>query len=134
MVGSSSLHCGLIRGGEEPSSYPASYTVTIELRTIPAETDALILQDINTILASITKDRPTFRYSEPRIILSRPPHKLPVEHPLVQQTAAIATDVYRYRPSIESMAIWCDAALLGAVGIPTIFISQAGQGLHIKEE
>ncbi|KAJ5899207.1 hypothetical protein N7495_003951 [Penicillium taxi] len=127
VVGSSSLHCGLIHGGEEPSSYPAKCTVTIEFRTIPLQTDTFILQELKTILDNISKHRPTFRYSEPRITLSRPSHKLPVEHPLVQQTAAIATDVYGYRPSIESMAIWCDAALLGAVGIPTIVIGQAGQ-------
>ncbi|KAJ6133113.1 hypothetical protein N7471_008328 [Penicillium samsonianum] len=134
IIGPASLHCGLIHGGEEPSSYPAKCTVTVEFRTIPVQTDKSILHDMKSILATIAKDKPTFKYAEPRITLSRPSQKLPVEHPLVQQTAAIATDVYGYRPSIESMAIWCDAALLGEVGIPTIVIGQAGEGLHAKEE
>ncbi|KAB8072371.1 hypothetical protein BDV29DRAFT_158637 [Aspergillus leporis] len=134
IIGPASLHCGLINGGEEPSSYPAKCTVTVEFRTIPVQTDESILHDMKSLLATIAKDKPGFRYAEPRVTLSRPSQKLPVEHPLVQQTAAIATDIYGYHPSIESMAIWCDAALLGAVGIPTIVIGQAGQGLHAKEE
>jgi acetylornithine deacetylase/succinyl-diaminopimelate desuccinylase-like protein len=35
---------------------------------------------------------------------------------------------------MRSMAIWCDAVLLGAVGIPTLVPGPAGQGLHAKEE
>ncbi|PYH85357.1 Zn-dependent exopeptidase [Aspergillus uvarum CBS 121591] len=134
MIGPASLHCSLIHGGEEPSSYPAKCTVTVEFRTIPVQSDESILSDLKNILGTIAQTKPTFRYNEPRLTLSRPSYKLPVEHSLVQQTAAIAQDVYGSLPSIESMAIWCDAALLAAVGIPTIVIGPAGQGLHAKEE
>ncbi|KAK1141784.1 hypothetical protein N8T08_008449 [Aspergillus melleus] len=134
MIGPASLHCSLIHGGEEPSSYPAKCTVTIEFRTIPVQTDASILSDITNILATIAQNKPTFQFNEPRLTLSRPSYKLPVEHSLVQQTAKIAGDVYGKRPSIESMAIWCDAALLAEAGTPTIVLGPAGQGLHAKEE
>ncbi|GJP91855.1 hypothetical protein CBS63078_1617 [Aspergillus niger] len=134
MIGPASLHCSLIHGGEEPSSYPSRCTVTIEFRTIPVQSDESILSDLKNILGGIAQIKPTFRYNEPRMTLSRPSYKLPVEHPLVQQTAAIAREVYGEYPTIDSMAIWCDAALLAATGIPTIVIGQAGQGLHAKEE
>ncbi|KAH8431544.1 putative acetylornithine deacetylase (ArgE) [Aspergillus melleus] len=134
MIGPASLHCSLIHGGEEPSSYPAKCTVTIEFRTIPVQTDASILSDITSILATIAQNKPTFRFNEPRLTLSRPSYKLPVEHSLVQQTTKIAGDVYGKRPPIESMAIWCDAALLAEAGTPTIVLGPAGQGLHAKEE
>ncbi|CAG7994621.1 unnamed protein product [Penicillium salamii] len=134
MIGRASLHCSLINGGEEPSSYPAKCTVTVEFRTIPVQTDESLRSDLNNMLNEIAKVKPTFRFAEPRLTLSRPSHKLPVEHSLVQQTAEIAREVYATDVSIESMAIWCDAALLSAVGTPTIVIGPAGQGLHAKEE
>ncbi|CAG8024213.1 unnamed protein product [Penicillium olsonii] len=134
IIGSASLHCGLIKGGEEPSSYPAKCTVTVEFRTVPAQNEETIIQDMKELLSKIAESKPTFKYAEPRVTLSRPSQKLPFEHPLVQQAAAIATDVYDHPTHIDSMAIWCDAALLGAVGIPTIVIGPAGEGLHAKEE
>jgi len=134
IIGPSSLHCSLINGGEEPSSYPAKCTVTIELRTIPVQTDDSILRDIGSLLCTIAASKPTFRYREPQITLSRPSQKLPFDHPLVKKVAEKAHNVYGSYPSIGSMAIWCDAALLGAVGIPTLVIGPAGQGLHAKEE
>jgi acetylornithine deacetylase/succinyl-diaminopimelate desuccinylase-like protein len=134
MIGPASLHCSLVHGGEEPSSYPAKCTVTVEFRTIPVQSDELILSDLKKILGTIAQTKPTFRFNEPRLTLSRPSYKLPIQHWLVQQTAAIAQDVYGSFPSIESMAIWCDAALLATAEIPTIVIGPAGQGLHAKEE
>ncbi|KAK9852147.1 Protein kinase domain family protein [Penicillium brevicompactum] len=134
MIGPASLHCSLINGGEEPSSYPAKCTVTVEFRTVPAQTDKSLRIDLSNMLKEIARVKPTFRFAEPRLTLSRPSHKLPVEHPLVQQTAEIAREVYANDVSIESMAIWCDAALLSAAGTPTIVIGPAGQGLHAKEE
>lgn len=87
VLGSASLHCGLIRGGEEPSSYPAKCTITVEFRTIPGQTDNTILQDMQTLLSNISKDTPDFKYAEIRIVLSRPTQKVPFGHPLVQKTA-----------------------------------------------
>lgn len=52
-----SLHCGLIRGGEEPSSYPAKCTVTVETRTIPCQTKGSILRDLKTLLRDIVRIR-----------------------------------------------------------------------------
>ncbi|KAL1963441.1 hypothetical protein VTN77DRAFT_8342 [Rasamsonia byssochlamydoides] len=133
-LGPASLHCGLIRGGEEPSSYPAKCTVTVEFRTIPCQTEESILHDMKTLLADIARDKPAFRYAEPRITLSRPTQKLPADHPLVQTTAAIATPILGRSPPVSSLAFWCDAALLSEVGVPAIVFGPAGAGLHSKEE
>ncbi|KAI9933563.1 hypothetical protein ASPWEDRAFT_43396 [Aspergillus wentii DTO 134E9] len=133
-LGPASLHCGLIRGGEEPSSYPANCTITIEFRTVPCQTQQSILDDMNTLLADISKENPRFRYAAPRVTMSRPTQKLPFDHPLAQRAADIATPVFGSRPSVKSQAFWCDAALLGEVGVPSIVFGPAGHGLHAKEE
>lgn len=54
-LGQASLHCGLIRGGEEPSSYPGKCTITVESRTIPCQTEEPILGDVNVLLSDIPK-------------------------------------------------------------------------------
>ncbi|KAL4893734.1 tryptophan synthase beta subunit-like PLP-dependent enzyme [Aspergillus ambiguus] len=134
MLGQASLHCGLIQGGEEPSSYPAKCTVTVEFRTVPIQTEETILADLKALLKSVVVQKPDFRYAEPRITMSRPTHKLAADHPLVQAAAAAASAVLGYRPAVVSVPFWCDASLLGEAGIPSIVYGPKGEGLHSKEE
>lgn len=132
-LGQASLHCGLIQGGEEASSYPGKCTITVEFRTVPSQTEEKVLGDLSAMLSSITEQNPQFRYNEPRITLSRPAHKLAVDHPLIEKTAGCAAAAGS-RPPIVSVPFWCDAALLGEVGIPSIVFGPSGAGLHSKEE
>ncbi|KAJ5815141.1 Peptidase M20 [Penicillium riverlandense] len=133
-LGQASLHCGLIRGGEEPSSYPGKCTTTVEFRTIPCQTEESVLGDVNVLLRDISKEHPRFRYAEPRIKLSRPTQKLATNHPLVEKTAACASTILGTKPTIQSVSFWCDAALLSQAGIPSIVYGPTGAGLHSKEE
>ncbi|KAH6714622.1 tryptophan synthase beta subunit-like PLP-dependent enzyme [Leptodontidium sp. MPI-SDFR-AT-0119] len=52
----------LIQGGEEPSSYPAMCTVTIERRTVPGEAEETTLQELRSILERLTNTVPEFTY------------------------------------------------------------------------
>ncbi|CAL5874767.1 uncharacterized protein PFLUO_LOCUS9069 [Penicillium psychrofluorescens] len=133
-LGQASLHCGLIRGGDEPSSYPGKCSITVEFRTIPCQTEELILRDMNVLLSDISKEDARFRYAEPRVTLSRPTQKLATDHPLVEKTAACASTILGTRPAIQSVSFWCDAALLSQAGIPSIVYGPTGAGLHSKEE
>ncbi|KAL5362875.1 hypothetical protein BJX96DRAFT_167011 [Aspergillus floccosus] len=133
MLGQASLHCGLIQGGEEPSSYPAKCTVTVEFRTVPSQTEESIVTDLKTLLEEIVRQKPEFRYAEPRITMSRPTHKLSAEHPLVQSAEASATAISGRRPAVVSVPFWCDASLLGEAGIPSIVYGPKGEGLHIVD-
>jgi diaminopropionate ammonia-lyase family len=134
LLGQASLHCGLIRGGEEPSSYPDKCTITVEFRTVPVQTEESILADIRALLEGITLKNARFKYANPRITMSRPTQKLPTDHPFVQQTVACASAVLGSEPVVGSGPFWTDAALLGAVGVPSIVYGPAGEGLHAKEE
>ncbi|PYH91617.1 hypothetical protein BO71DRAFT_385155 [Aspergillus ellipticus CBS 707.79] len=134
VLGQGSLHCGLIQGGEEVSSYPARCRLTVEFRTVPAQTHASILADLGTILARLAEKHPGFEYQEPRIGLSRPSQHVPPEHPLVQQLVALGTDVMGHSPEVKSVPFWCDAALLTAAGVPSVVFGPSGAGLHSKEE
>ncbi|KAJ9291816.1 hypothetical protein DTO021C3_717 [Paecilomyces variotii] len=134
VLGQATLHCGLIRGGEEPSSYPGLCTLTIEFRTIPSQTEQSILHDITEILKGISQENARFRFAEPRIKLSRPPQKLAASHPFTEQLVACASRVLGRRPQVQSVPFWCDAALLSEAGVPSIVYGPVGEGLHSKEE
>lgn len=133
-LGQATLHCGLIKGGQEPSSYPQRCTITIEFRTIPAQSNESILEDVNALLSGIAKEKPRFRYAPPRLTISRPTQKLSADHPLVQTAVACATEVLVDGPGVISVPFWCDAALLSEAGVPAIVYGPSGAGLHSKEE
>lgn len=89
---------------------------------------------MKALLADISNNTPDFKYAEPRVVISRPTQKIPVDHPLIQKTAQLATKSLGRVPSIEGAAIWCDAALLTQNGTPAILFGPSGEGLHAKEE
>lgn len=133
-LGQASLHCGLIRGGQEASSYPDKCTITVEFRTIPCQSEESILQDLNSMLIAITQENPRFRYAAPHVTQSRPMQSLDFSHPLVEKTADCVAAIMGYRPQVQSVPFWCDAALLSEAGIPSIIFGPAGAGLHSSEE
>ncbi|KGO78405.1 Peptidase M20 [Penicillium italicum] len=134
LLGQGSLHCGLIRGGEEPSSYPDKCTITVEFRTVPSQTEESILGDVSALLKGIAQQKAGFNYAEPRITMSRPPQKVAADHPFVQKAIACASTVVGSKPDVKAGPFWTDAAFLGAVGIPSIVYGPIGEGLHAKEE
>lgn len=134
ILGQASMHCGLIRGGEEPSSYPATCTITLEFRTIPVQTEESILEDVSQLLKNVSLEIPRFKYQEPHITMSRPTMKLAKTHPLVEKAVVCASEVLGSDPVVKSVPFWCDAALLSAAGVPSIVFGPSGEGLHSKEE
>ncbi|KAL4898905.1 hypothetical protein BDW74DRAFT_171891 [Aspergillus multicolor] len=136
VLGPATLHCGMIKGGEEASSYPAKCTITIEFRTVPGQTPESIVADIKSLLQDIqtgAKDT-QFNFAEPRATLCRPAHKINADHPFIQKVADCAETVMGKRPVIQSVPFWCDAALLSEAGIPSVVFGPSGHGLHGKEE
>ncbi|KAL4935093.1 hypothetical protein BDV06DRAFT_217675 [Aspergillus oleicola] len=139
VLGPATFHCGLIQGGEEASSYPAKCTVTIEFRTIPGQTAESVTTDIKSLLVDIQNDKKKesgkdFRFAEPRATLTRPPHKIDSDHPLISTLADCTKTATGAQPSIGSVPFWCDAALLSEVGVPAVVFGPSGHGLHGKEE
>jgi acetylornithine deacetylase len=59
MLGTGSLHCSLIQGGQELSSYPERCIVSIERRTLPGETPEAVQAEIQKIIDRITNTDPS---------------------------------------------------------------------------
>ncbi|OSS50220.1 hypothetical protein B5807_04704 [Epicoccum nigrum] len=133
-LGQASLHSGRIVGGEEPSSYPAICTLTIEFRTVSTQSPKSLTADLNELLKSIANKIPQFRYNSPRITFSRPPSELADENTFVQTFIASVSKTLNDAPAPAGKSFWCDAGLLNEAGIPSIVYGPKGEGLHAKNE
>ncbi|KAF3038992.1 hypothetical protein E8E12_004455 [Didymella heteroderae] len=133
-LGQASLHGGRIVGGEEPSSYPAMCTVTVEFRTVPAQTPESLTADLGMLLSDIAKKVPHFKYNAPRVIFSRPPSCLADDNTFVQSFISSVLKTLGKAPAPAGRGFWCDAGLLNQAGIPSIVYGPQGEGLHGKKE
>src|SRR5215203_4824635 len=82
LLGPSSVHASLIRGGQELSTYPDRCLLSIERRTIPGETIADVEDQITAILAGPRAADPTFR-ADQRTLLVRDPFNISSDEPIV---------------------------------------------------
>ncbi len=121
LLGSGSLHAGLIEGGQEYSSYPARCVVRGERRTVPGEAVEKVADEVRALLGEVEGSF--------RIEFSREPFE-------VDPGAEIVGVVTRHAASEEivGVAFWADSALLAGAGIPTVVYGPTGGGIHSEVE
>ncbi len=132
-TGPPTVHASIIRGGEEPSSYPALCTITIERRTVSGETPETVAGELQTILQKLSLEVPNFR-ADLRVTFSRPPFSIALDHPFTVLVADVVEKQLGSRPVFSGQPAWTDCALLAEKGIPVLLWGPAGVGLHSKEE
>jgi acetylornithine deacetylase len=134
LLGTASLHASLIEGGRELSSYPDSCTLKLERRTLPGETDAKVVGEIDTLLAAERAADPEFEASATHLF-SRPAYELAADHELPRALLEARRQALAPSPlPYVGMSFWTDAAVLGSVGIPSVLFGPGGSGLHSTEE
>ncbi|KAI4795417.1 diaminopropionate ammonia-lyase [Aureobasidium sp. EXF-8845] len=140
VLGQATMHCGTIRGGEENSSYAASCTLSLEMRTVNndgnSQSSAAIVKDITHILEKLAVVDKDFNFEVPKVLFERKP-LLPMAttHPLLVATnKAIANVLGGREVQATAAKFWTDAALLNEAGIPSLVIGPVGEGLHGKDE
>jgi acetylornithine deacetylase len=120
LLGTASLHCSTVEGGQELSSYPARCLLAGERRTLPGETRADAEHELAEALAGCDV--------EVRAGVSRDAYACDPE-------AEIAQLVCRHAGGEPAgAAFWTDAALLGTAGIPTVLYGPSGGGAHAEVE
>jgi acetylornithine deacetylase len=118
LLGRASIHAAEVRGGTGWSTYAEQCTVHLERRTLPGETAAQSLEEMQALLDTLHAERPTFSGT---VTLggAQPPLDLAVDAPLVQQVIA-ACQAHGLPGTIEGLACWTDAALFAQAGIPAL--------------
>ena len=132
-LGTGSIHASLIQGGEEPSSYPASCTITVERRTVPGETTSSVEAEIRSILERIRTTVPDFKY-DLRMGMSRPPYEVDKSNPFVIEALKNIKKAIDRPVTVRSEKFWTDCALLSEKGIPALLFGVDGGGAHAAVE
>lgn len=133
LVGPGSLHAPVLRGGTGISTYSDRCTAQIERRTIPGETEAQVVGEIEDIVGRLRTADPTFEASV-RTLLVREPFEVQPDAPVVRAVDDAVTTVLGRAPEHVGDTPWMDAALLAAAGIETVVIGPSGAGAHALEE
>ena len=133
LLGPSSIHASLIRGGQELSTYPARCVLSIERRTIPGETIAEVEGQIAAILAAAGAADSSFQ-AELRTLLVREPFSVGLDQPIVDLARRHLARVTGRDPEIVGAGGWMDSAFLAAAGIPTVIFGPDGEGAHADVE
>jgi acetylornithine deacetylase len=133
LLGPSSIHASLIRGGQELSTYPARCLLSVERRTIPGETIAEVEEQIAAMLDEAGAADSSFQ-AEQRTLLVRDPFSVGLEQPIVDLARRHLARTTGQDPEIIGAGGWMDSAFLAAAGIPTVIFGPDGEGAHADVE
>lgn len=133
LVGPPSLHAALVQGGTGASTYAAECRLVIERRTVPGETAAQALAEVQTIVDQLRFEDPAFQASV-RLVLDRNPFEVSPEAEVVRLVRQAATKVRGGPAALVGDTPWMDSALLAAAGTETVVIGPSGAGAHSAEE
>jgi acetylornithine deacetylase len=133
LLGRPSLHASTIDGGIGLSTYPDRCHFTIERRTIPGESTAAVMSEIEDAFARVRTRRPELDASV-SLIFEQPPSDVPIDAPIVRALdgaiRACGEEVH-----VLGMSAWTDAAILNEAGIPAICYGPGDIALaHAAEE
>jgi acetylornithine deacetylase len=133
LLGHGSIHAGTITGGQGDSSYPDLCTLTLERRTVPGETPAVVEAELRALLEKIKTTDPDFHYTL-EIGLTRDPFEIAPDHELVQVMQHHVTKLTRISAPLEGVGYWADTSALSSAGIPALLFGASGAGAHAAEE
>jgi acetylornithine deacetylase len=133
LLGRPSVHASVISGGTGVSTYPDRCDLSIERRTIPGETAAQVLSEMEELRDRVRVVRPEFDGTV-TVSLAQPPSDVATSAPIVRALSG-ALAACGVAESIEGMSAWTDAALLNDAGIPAICFGPGDITLaHAAEE
>ncbi|WP_042381208.1 ArgE/DapE family deacylase [Streptacidiphilus melanogenes] len=133
LLGTGTVHASVIRGGEEPSTYPAHCRITLERRTVPGEHADRVEQELTSLLDHLTATVPDFAYRLTRG-LHREPFEADPQAPVVRTLTHHATLALGHPPVVRAEPFWTDCALLDRAGIPCLLFGVDGAGAHAATE
>ncbi len=133
LVGPPSLHAALLKGGSGLSTYAAQSSVQIERRTVPGETEAQAVAEIQAIVDSLAAADPDF-HTTVKPFFVRDPFEVSPDAPIVRSVDRAAAKVRGKQPAHIGDTPWMDAALLQAAGVETVVCGAAGAGAHADIE
>ncbi|MFB6935852.1 ArgE/DapE family deacylase [Streptomyces chartreusis] len=132
-LGTGTVHASVIRGGEEPSTYPAHCLITLERRTVPGESADGVERELAELLDRLAATVPDLRYRLTRGV-HREPFEADPDAPIVRTLTRHAERALGHPPVVRAEPFWTDCALLDRAGIPCLLFGADGEGAHAATE
>ena len=128
LLGSGSVHAGVIAGGAEFSTYPARCLLQGERRTVPGESLYQVEAELQGLLDRLGRADDDFEGTW-RVVAARHPFE-------VQESTEIVRLVRAYAGAGEPVgeSYWADSALIAELRIPTVVFGPGGEGAHADVE
>jgi len=133
LLGPATVHASLIEGGKEASTIPDRCVLVVERRTLPGESGAAVLAELESVVDGARAAMPEARF-EVTLDVVREPLETPVDHPLVAAALTAREEVVGAVGVPVGASFWADSALLSGAGIPTILLGPIGEGAHADVE
>jgi acetylornithine deacetylase len=133
LIGLPTLHAAMITGGREMSVIADRCELRIERRTIPGETEAQSVAELQAIADRLSATDNDF-HAAVKSFFAREPFEVAATDPIVQAVKNTAADVLGQPIEPNGVSFWTDAALLAAAEIPTVVCGPIGAGAHAAEE
>ncbi len=133
LVGPPSLHAAMLEGGSGLSTYAAMSKVQIERRTMPGETEAQVVSEIQALIDALMAGDADFHASV-RPYFARDPFEVSPGALIVRCLDRAAEKVRGCPARHIGDTPWMDAALLQGAGVETVVCGATGAGAHADEE
>ncbi|MEO7368517.1 MAG: ArgE/DapE family deacylase [Gemmatimonadaceae bacterium] len=133
LLGRGSLHASTINGGVGLTTYPDRCILVVERRTIPGETAANAMREVEDACNRVHARRADLS-ANVRLIGAQLPSDVSVDAPIVSRMKK-ALSKAGISPLVEGLSAWTDAALLNEAGISAICFGPGDIALaHAAEE
>lgn len=134
LLGRPSVHASTIAGGVGWSTYPERCVLRIERRTLPGETAAGALAELDAACARVRARRPALDVTL-RLETAQLPSDVSVDAPIARAVLDAARAATGAAVEVTGLSAWTDAALLNEAGVPAVCYGPGDIALaHAAEE
>jgi len=133
LVGKAFFHTSFLRGGTDYGTYPAELTLGFEFGTVPGETLADRVGQIEAMIAERRRSDPTLD-AEVRVALDNEPFQAAGHEELLTAFSGATEGVTGRAATTMGFNSWTDAAVMQTAGIPTVLVGGDGGDLHAIDE
>jgi succinyl-diaminopimelate desuccinylase len=118
-----------IAGGTRTNFIAGTCRATLDVRTVPGQTDLDVIETLRSAAAAAADHRPGLR-AEFRVIESHPPVTTDPDHPLIRAASGIVEAATGAPRTVRAVGYYSDAAVLQEqTGVPTLIFGPGDESL-----